>query len=52
MKFSLITAALLSTIFFVSCSSDDDQPQVENNVEAPATYNFMRNNESSVDFSG
>ncbi len=52
MKNLLLTASLLTSIFFASCSSDDDQPIVENTVEAPATYNFLRNGESTVNFEG
>lgn len=52
MKKLIITATIFSALSFVSCSSDDDQPTKTNSVEAPATYNFQRNGESTVDFSG
>ncbi|CAM3481644.1 DUF4856 domain-containing protein [Aequorivita lipolytica] len=52
MKNLFLTGSLVATLFFVSCSSDDDQPIVQNTVEAPATYKFMRGSESTVDFSG
>ncbi|MCG8329013.1 MAG: DUF4856 domain-containing protein [Chitinophagales bacterium] len=42
----LLTA---TTIFFTSCDKDDDTTP---SVEAPATYAFTRNNESTVSFSG
>jgi len=38
------------TIILSSCSSDDDAPIVQ--VEAPATYEFLRDGESTVSFSG
>lgn len=52
MKNLLITGSVLTALIFTSCSSDDDQPLVQNNVEAPSTYNFMRGNESTVAFGG
>ncbi len=51
----LITKSLaLSTLCFIgfSCSSDDDNPSVDNMVVAPATYSFERNGSSTVSFSG
>jgi len=38
----------------VSCSSDDDSlnPEGENNLNVPATYNFERDNSSTVDYNG
>lgn len=52
MKKLHLSTIILSALFIVSCSSDDDQPMVENTVEAPATYNFQRAGQSTVDFSG
>lgn len=46
-------ALFLASLFFVSCSKDDDQPITpENKVEVPAEYTFMRNGESTVNFDG
>ncbi|WP_299211015.1 DUF4856 domain-containing protein [uncultured Aquimarina sp.] len=48
---SLINVICISgTIILGSCSSDDDAPVVQ--VEAPAAYEFQRNGESTVSFSG
>lgn len=52
MKNQLIAGFVLTTLLFASCSSDDDQPLVQNVVEAPDTYNFMRGGESTVAFGG
>lgn len=52
MKNILLTTSLVATLLFVSCSSDDDQPIIQNTVEAPATYKFLRGNESTVSFEG
>ncbi|KJJ37565.1 DUF4856 domain-containing protein [Aequorivita vladivostokensis] len=52
MKNLILTTSILSVALFASCSSDDDQPIVQNTVEAPATYNFMRGTESTVSFDG
>ncbi|WP_347374906.1 DUF4856 domain-containing protein [Aequorivita sp. Q41] len=49
---NLVIASLLSSLFFISCSSDDDTLVEDNLVEAPATYTFMRGDESTVSFSG
>ncbi|MDT0554695.1 DUF4856 domain-containing protein [Patiriisocius hiemis] len=40
------------TLFLTSCSSDDDNSDDINQVEAPLTYTFTRNGESTVSFSG
>jgi len=47
-KYFLILLAT-GTILFTSCDKDDDTTP---SVEAPATYAFTRNNESTVSFSG
>ncbi len=52
MKNLFLTGSLVATLFFVSCSSDDDQPIGQNTVEAPATYKFIRGSESTVSFDG
>ncbi len=49
---NLVIASLLSSLFFISCSSDDDTLVEDNLVEAPATYTFIRGDESTVSFSG
>lgn len=50
----LLYSAVLAGATLVSCSSDDDSlnPEGENNLNVPATYNFERDNVSSVNFSG
>ena len=45
------TILSICTLLFISCSSDDDQPQ-DHGVEAPASYTFERNGESTVAFKG
>lgn len=40
------------TLFLTSCSSDDENGDTTNQVEAPSTYTFTRNGESTVSFSG
>ena len=52
MKNLFVTSAILAALFFTSCSSEDDLPIVQNNVDAPATYNFMRGDQSTVNFEG
>ena len=52
MKNLLSTTLIFSALIFASCSSDDDNPIVQNTVEAPATYKFMRGSESTVSFDG
>ena len=52
MKNLFLTISIVSSFLFASCSSDDDQPIVQNTVEAPATYKFMRGTESTVSFDG
>lgn len=37
---------------FTSCSNDDDNGSGDNQVTAPATYNFTRDGNSTVSFSG
>ncbi len=52
MKKTILSLAILSLIF-TSCSDDDSGEIInENPVEAPSTYSFERNGESSVDFNG
>jgi len=50
----LLYSAVLAGATLVSCSSDDDSlnPEGENNLNVPVTYNFERDNVSSVNFSG
>ena len=52
MKNLFLTTSIVSSFLFASCSSDDDQPIVQNTVEAPATYKFMRGTESTISFDG
>ena len=53
MKPNKILVALSLTIVttFISCSNDDD-PGTITIIETPETYNFRRNGESTVSFSG
>lgn len=48
----ILFSALSATILFVSCTTDDDTNTNENQVVAPATYSFERNNQSTVSFEG
>ena len=53
MKKLVLSLFVASSI--LSCSSDDDAsfvPQTNNGVTAPATYQFSRNNQTSVSYSG
>ena len=47
---------LISALVLISCSSDDDNNNNNNNnnqnVDAPATYQFTRNGENTVSYSG
>jgi hypothetical protein len=49
-----IFTILLSSLVLISCSSDDDNNGNNNNqnVDAPATYQFSRNGETTVSYSG
>ncbi len=52
MKKVFLSIAIVSALF-TSCSNDDDAViEVVNNVEAPATYEFLRNGNSTVNFEG
>jgi len=50
----LLFSAVLAGATLVSCSSDDDSlnPEGEKNINTPATYNFERDNASTVDYNG
>ena len=52
MRLNKITFALLFATLFtaVSCSDNDDNQS--NSVETPATYTFLRNGITSVDYGG
>lgn len=52
MKKLLFAATIISSLFLGACSSDDDQPAVEANVQVPETYNFERDGQSTVEFQG
>ena len=49
----IITLLLLS-VAFISCSSDDDNTDNNNNqsVDTPANYQFTRNGNNTVSYSG
>ncbi len=52
MKHAIFSFAIL-TLIFTSCSDDDSGDVINNNeVEAPNTYSFERNGESTVSYSG
>lgn len=48
----LILSLFVASTFFQSCSNDDDDTGASGNVNAPATYTFTRNGNSTVDFNG
>ncbi len=52
MKNLFISLTIIGLILLTSCSSDDVEPIVVNNVIAPEFYTFQRANESTVDFNG
>jgi len=47
-----LSLLFFSSVLFISCSSDDDTPPVEDSVEVPLTYSFERDGVSTVSFSG
>jgi len=51
MKKTFLSIAILALIF-TSCSSDDDNVNVNPTVETPQTYSFERDGATSVSFSG
>ena len=50
----ILTTAIFGSLFFTSCSSDDDNTTTVDPIEvvAPATYTFERDNNSTVSFDG
>ncbi len=57
MKKTLFSAIAITTLILTSCSNDDDGVIVDPgpdpvNIEAPVTYSFERDGESTVSFSG
>lgn len=48
----IILSLFVASAFFQSCSNDDDNTGGPSNVVAPATYDFTRNGNSTVSFSG
>ncbi len=53
MKLKALSLGLISGLMvFTSCSSDDDGSPDEQGYEVPSTYEFSRNNETTVSFSG
>ena len=43
---------LLMTVWMMACSDDEGSESVTPTIEAPATYNFQRDGQSTVSFSG
>ena len=41
---------LLTLLLAYSCDNNDDEPTIS--IDEPSTYNFVRNNQSTVDFNG
>src|SRR5690606_22942360 len=53
MKLKTLSLGLISGLMVLtSCSSDDDASPDEQGYEVPATYEFSRNNETTISFSG
>lgn len=53
MKFKVLSLGLLSGLMvFTSCSSDDDSSQDELGYDVPVAYEFSRNDETTISFSG
>ncbi|MEE9364647.1 MAG: DUF4856 domain-containing protein [Cellulophaga sp.] len=52
MKKVLFTAAIIGSLFFTSCNSDDDATKEQEVIKVPATYVFKRDGVSSVSFGG
>lgn len=48
----IFLSTILVSALFTSCSSDDDNNNPINQVEAPITYEFNRNGSSTVNFEG
>lgn len=48
----LLFSAALAGVTLVSCTSDDSLSPENENLETPATYNFERDNSSTVDYNG
>lgn len=51
MKKIALSLMVVSSLF-TSCTSDDDNTIVQQQIITPATYSFERNGESTVDFNG
>ncbi len=52
MKKTLLTLSAISSLLFVSCSSDDNDGGEEILIDNPASYTFERNGSSTVSYSG
>src|SRR5690606_26525110 len=53
MKFKVLSLGLLSGLMVLtSCSSDDDSSSDDQGYDVPSTYEFTRNDETTVSFSG
>lgn len=48
----ILLGIAITSALFTSCSSDDDNFNENPQVEAPLTYKFMRDGESTVNFNG
>ena len=44
--------AIIGSLIFASCSSDDEPITETSNIEVPSNYTFERDGQSTVDFSG
>ena len=52
MKKVLLGLLILSSFIFVSCSDDDGNEPIDTSIVAPATYEFSRNGNSTISYSG
>ncbi|QAA81142.1 DUF4856 domain-containing protein [Aequorivita sp. H23M31] len=52
MKNVILSASVVVALFFVSCSSDDDNKSIDHTVVPPASYKFERGGESTISFEG
>ncbi|TDQ29218.1 DUF4856 domain-containing protein [Zeaxanthinibacter enoshimensis] len=52
MKRNLLSTLLLSGILLTSCTNDDDNNPIDEQVNAPANYTFERDGSSTVDYNG
>lgn len=52
MKKFVLSAVIMGGLTLASCSTDDDPGQIETEVEVPQNYEFTRDGNSTVSFSG